>query len=283
MATNNPIAVVDELIELRGLRFHYRDWAPRRQGAPTLILLHGFTGHARSWDPLAAAMTDGYRVLAFDQRGHGESGWAPKDAYSIENMADDLIAFVQALEVKDVTLLGLSMGGLVTIEYASRSATPPAACIIVDIGPEIERTGSSRIQSNVQACDVFDSREGAFASARADNSRPPEALHRLRSDESLMRTGDGRYTYRYDRALRSSRALKFRDPDTVWTCCKRMACPTLIVRGGESDILAPAIADRMVQAIPDARLITIPGASHAVPFDAPEAFEAAIRGFSVDL
>jgi predicted alpha/beta-fold hydrolase len=74
-----PAPVTDELIEMRGLRFHYRDWRPKRAGAPTLVLLHGFTGHARSWDAFADAMTDRYRVLALDQRGHGETAWAPPD------------------------------------------------------------------------------------------------------------------------------------------------------------------------------------------------------------
>src|SRR3974390_2154541 len=101
-------AVADELIEMRGLRFHYRDWAPKKAGAPDLVLLHGYTSHARTWDSFAEAMTDRYRVLALDQRGHGESGWAPADRYGIEDMADDLAAFVKALGLKKFTLLGLS-------------------------------------------------------------------------------------------------------------------------------------------------------------------------------
>src|SRR5437868_649595 len=84
------VPVTDELIELRGLRFHYRDWRPKRAGAPTLVLLHGFTGHARSWDGFADAMTDRYRVLALDQRGHGETAWAPADRYGRTEMVDDL-------------------------------------------------------------------------------------------------------------------------------------------------------------------------------------------------
>src|SRR5262245_63363210 len=86
-------AVMDELIELRGLRFHYRDWASTRANAPDLVLLHGYTGHARSWDAFAEAMTDRYRVIALDQRGHGETGWT--DSYGTDQMADDLALFVK--------------------------------------------------------------------------------------------------------------------------------------------------------------------------------------------
>ena len=109
MHTDAPVA--DELIELRGLRFHYRDWPAKHAGAPDLVLLHGYTGHARSWDAFAQAMTDRYRVLALDQRGHGESAWAPADRYGVDDMADDLEAFVGALGLNGFTLLGLSMGG----------------------------------------------------------------------------------------------------------------------------------------------------------------------------
>ena len=115
-----PEAVVDELIEMRGLRFHYRDWPAKRACAKDLVLLHGFTGHARSWDAFAEAMTDRYRVLALDQRGHGETAWAPADRYGTDEMAEDLIAFVAALGLQDFTLLGLSMGGMVAMNYAGR-------------------------------------------------------------------------------------------------------------------------------------------------------------------
>src|ERR1700739_3737716 len=113
-----PMTVADELIEMRGMRFHYRDWPSQKPGARDLVLLHGFTGHARSWDAFAQAMTDRYRVLALDQRGHGESGWAGAGHYGIEAMTEDLRAFVAALGLQGFTLLGLSMGGMVAIDYA---------------------------------------------------------------------------------------------------------------------------------------------------------------------
>src|SRR5579871_1956499 len=92
-----PAKVSDQLLEMRGLRFHYRDWPAQRAGAADLVLLHGFSGHARSWDAFAEAMTDRYRVLALDQRGHGESAWASPDAYGVEEMVEDLEGFVRAL------------------------------------------------------------------------------------------------------------------------------------------------------------------------------------------
>jgi len=280
MGATRDGGVVDELIEMRGLRFHYRDWPSTRTDAPSLVLLHGYTGHARSWDAFAEAMTDRYRVLALDQRGHGETGWAPADQYGVADMADDLEAFVKALGLTGFTLLGLSMGGMVAMEYAGRQPKELAACVIVDIGPEIVQSGSQRIQAAVQeASDVFASRDEAFAVARAGNSRPPEAHHRHRSDHALMRTEDGRWTYRYDRALRSIRNLRRRDPEAAWQSCANINVPTQLIRGELTDILAPEIAERMVRTIPDIRFDTVADSGHSIPLDAPDAFLAAAREF----
>jgi pimeloyl-ACP methyl ester carboxylesterase len=270
---------MDELIELRGLRFHYRDWPSTKPGAPDLVLLHGFTGHARSWDAFAEAMTDRYRVLALDQRGHGESGWAAADQYGAGEMAKDLTAFVAAMGLDQFTLLGLSMGGIVTMEYAGARPKALAACVIVDIAPEIVPAGLTRIQTGVQSTDVFASKDEAFAAARAANSLPPEAHHRHRVDHNLMRTADGRWTWRYDRALRTPGNARARDADALWRACANINVPTLIIRGDRSDVMSPELAERMLQTIPYARLELVANSGHAVPLDAPDGFLAAARGF----
>ena len=271
--------VIDELIELRGLRFHFRDWPARRAGAPCLVLLHGYTGHARSWDAFAEAMTDRYRVLALDQRGHGETAWAPADQYGVDDMAADLTAFVQALGLDTFTLLGLSMGGMVAIDYAGARPAALSALVIVDIGPEIVASGSNRIQTGQQASDVFENREAAFIASRAANALPPEADLRHRVDYNLMRTADGRWTWRYDRALRSPATLRRRDAAAGWAACAQINVPTQIIRGELSDILSPEIAERMMATIPDARLDTVGKAGHSIPLDAPVGFLAAARDF----
>jgi pimeloyl-ACP methyl ester carboxylesterase len=273
-------AVTDELIELRGLRFHFRDWPCTREDAPALVLLHGYTGHARSWDAFASGMTGRYRVLALDQRGHGESAWAGTGGYGVDQMADDLAAFVGALRLTGFSLLGLSMGGMVAMEYAGRRPKELASLVIVDIGPELAAMGTGRIRERQETeSDVFASRDAAFASARAANSLAPDAHLRHRSDHSLMRLEDGRFTYRYDRALRSIRELRTRDAATGWASCASIAVPTLVIRGDQSDILDPEIAARMIDTIPDARLVTVERSGHSVPLDAPDGFLAAARGF----
>jgi pimeloyl-ACP methyl ester carboxylesterase len=273
-------AVRDELVEMRGLRFFYRDWAGPRPDAQTLVLLHGYTGHARSWDVFAEAMSQRYRVLALDQRGHGQTDWAPPTAYDTSEMVTDLSAFVAALGLSKLALLGLSMGGLVSIGYAGKRPAELARLVIVDIAPEIDVEGLKRIQAGVVRPDVFASREDAFARAREDNPIPPADHLRYRVDYSLMRRADGRYTFRYDRALRDPKNPRQGIPaEEGWRLVSKINVPTLLIRGERSDILSAAVAKRMAAAIADCRLVEVAGSGHPVPLDKPDEFLAAVRTF----
>ena len=179
MTAGMNTAVVDELIEMRGLRFHFRDWPSWRVDAPSLVLLMDIPAMRGPGTPSLEPMTDRYRVLALDQPGHGETDWAEADPYGIDDMADDLEAFVRALGLR----ASRSSAGPWVAWWRWTCWPPPealAACVIVDIGPEIVQSGSGRIQASVQAVDIFASRDEAFAAARAANSRPPEELHRHR-------------------------------------------------------------------------------------------------------
>lgn len=272
--------VRDELVEMRGLRFFYRDWAGPRLDAQTLVLLHGYTGHARSWDAFAEAMSQRYRVLALDQRGHGETQWAAPTAYDTSEMVTDLSAFVTALGLSKFVLLGLSMGGLVSIGYAGKRPAELAKLVIVDIAPEIDVDGLKRIQAGVVRSDVFDSREQAFARAREDNPIPPDEHLRHRIDYSLMRRADGRFTFRYDRALRDPKNPRQGIPAAEgWRLVSSIDVPTLLIRGQRSDILSADVAKRMAAAIPDCRLVEVVGSGHPVPLDKPDEFLAAVRTF----
>lgn len=272
--------VRDELIEIRGLRFHYRDWACDKPGARDLLLLHGYTGHARSWDAFAEAMSGEYRVLALDQRGHGETQWASADAYGTPEMVEDLKIFVDAMGLDDFVLLGLSMGGIVSFGYAGHRPPELGRLVIVDIAPEIDTQGLRTIQGNVARSDVFGSREEAFARARKDNPVPPEEHQRNRVYQSLMRTSEGGWTYRYDRALRDPDNRREGIPaEQGWQLVAGINVPTLLIRGESSDILSRSVAERFVRDVEDCRLVEIAGSGHPVPLDKPDEFLEAVRTF----
>ena len=225
-------------------------------------------------------MTDRYRVLALDQRGHGQTEWAKPDAYHTREMVADVEAFVAALGLQNFALLGLSMGGLVSIGYAGKRPAALGKLVIVDIAPEIDTVGLKRIQSGVVRSDVFASRDEAFARAREDNPIPPPEHQRYRVDYSLMRRADGRYTYRYDRALRDpNNAREGIPPDEAWRLVASIAVPTLLVRGALSDILSAPVAANMAKAIPGCRLVEVAGSGHPVPLDKPDDFLECVRTF----
>jgi pimeloyl-ACP methyl ester carboxylesterase len=224
-------------------------------------------------------MSDRYRVIALDQRGHGESSWAGPGGYGIGEMTLDLDAFVAALGLKTFDLVGLSMGGMVAMDYAGRRPGALGRLVIVDIAPEIAKQGSSRIQAGQKQPDVFDSREIAFDVMRTANPIPPDEHLRHRVYNNLMGLEGGSFTWRYDRALRDPRELKMRAPEEGWASCAAISAPTLVIRGELSDILAPEVADLMTRTIPGSRLATVEGAGHSIPLDKPNGFLGTARGF----
>ncbi|MBM3140921.1 MAG: alpha/beta hydrolase [Chloroflexi bacterium] len=273
-------AATDQFVTLNGLRFHYRDWPSARPGARDLVLLHGFTGHAHSWDSFAAALSAEYRVLALDQRGHGETEWAKPHEYGVDHMVSDVEAFVAELRLSGFALLGLSMGGRNAIHYAGRRPDALERLVIVDIGPEVAAEGSARIQAGVQANDVFASLDEAIDQARRSNPNADPVEQRHRVAHNLMPAPGGKWTYRYDRALRDPNNPRPRPaPELGWTLLASIDVPTLLVRGEVSDVLPRAMAERMAKTIPDCRLVEVAGSGHSIPLERPRGFLEAVRTF----
>jgi pimeloyl-ACP methyl ester carboxylesterase len=270
--------VQDKFVTLNGLRSHYRDWAPPRDDAPVLILLHGLTSHAHAWDTIARALCARYRILALDQRGHGESDWA--NEYTLSSAIQDLSAFAEALRLNKFALMGHSMGGLVAYNYTPSHLDQVKKLIIVDMAPEIMPAFSQRLGASMQANDVFDNPEQAFQQMRAGNPRPTDHEMRERAIHNLTQRADNKWTWRYDRGFRDgTRALERLAPEPQWQLLNQITCPTLLVRGAETDLLARETAERMTRTIPDCKLVDVSNAGHSVPLDNPERFVAAVREF----
>jgi pimeloyl-ACP methyl ester carboxylesterase len=268
----------DRTVELHGQVFHYTEWGD--PGAAPVVMLHGITGHARSWDDEAAALAERYHVLAFDQRGHGDSAPAPDGDYSTDAFAADLGAFLDALHLRTVHVVALSLGGRVAIAFAGRNPKRVRRLVIVDIGPDIAPEGRARVGRMIAGSpERFDSVEQALAFARAANPRYRETALRHRVGHGLRAHGNG-FAWKYDREIREQmRSGRWRDVIDLWPLWAAIACPALIVRGAESDILSPEIAKRMLETQPHARLVEVENAGHTVPGDQPEVFLKIVRDF----
>ena len=269
----------DHTVLLHGTRLHYTEWGDT--AAPPVILLHGVTGHARTWDDEARALSATWRVLALDQRGHGDSDPAPDGDYTTASLTDDLATFIDSLVLAQLSLVALSMGGRVAIAYAGRYPARVSRLVVVDIGREIAPVGGGRVGGMLAGSpERFDSVARAIDYARANAPRYTESMLRHRVEHGVRALADGGVTWKYDRAIRESiRNGRWRDPIELWPLWSAITCPILVIRGADSDILSPDIARRMLEARPQAELVEIPNAGHTVPGDQPQAFLDALKKF----
>jgi pimeloyl-ACP methyl ester carboxylesterase len=269
----------DHTVSLHGQRFHYTEWGAA--AAPPVVLLHGITGHARTWDDEARLLAERRHVLVLDQRGHGDSDPAPDGDYGDDALLGDLDAFVQALGLGRVSLLALSLGGRVAINYAGRYPARVERLVVVDIGPEIAPAGRARVGTLMAtAPERFASLEDVITHMRATAPRYTDAMLRHRAQHAVRPLPGGGFTWKYDRALRDAiRQGRLRLPADLWSQWRAITCPTLLVRGAESDVLSEDTAKRMIDALPAARLVVVADAGHTVPGDQPAVFQALLSEF----
>lgn len=265
----------DAFVDLPALRLHYLDWGTA--GRAPLVCLHGITQTAHSWDEVAPGLARGHHVLALDQRGHGDSSWAADGDYGLETQSRDLEAVLARVAAAPAILVALSMGGLTAMTLAARAPALVRALVVVDIAPEVEPTGVEQIRGFVAATDELDSFEEFVARAHAFNPRRSLDNVRARLRHNLRQLPSGRWTWKYDPAIRGSGRLRA-DAATLWEHARAIRCPALLVRGAESDVLAPGTAARLAEIL-GAEVRIVAGAGHSVMGDNPGGFLAAVDPF----
>ncbi len=257
---------------VNGLRLHYLGWGdPAR---PPLVLVHGYTGNAYAWQPVAPGLAEHFWVIAPDLPGHGDSDPLP-DGYTIQKYVAIFGRFVDGLGLGRFNLVGLSMGGRIGLVYAAENPDRVERLVIVDIGPQISRRWSQR-QAEPEP-EFFESVKEAAERLRRGNPYITAEYARFIAARSLKQRPDGGYVWKWDPALRQGvRAVPEID---YWEVLKRVNCPTLVLRGEESPILDQDVAERMVQVLPNGRLRVIPRAAHTLQEDNPAEFLKTLKEF----
>lgn len=287
----NPPAYVtpkDRWVELNGVNFHYLDWGNAH--LPHLVLLHGGSLTAHTWDMASLLLRDRYHVVALDQRGHGDTGWTPDDQLDQDNgdlMLEDSRAFIEHLGYDQLTLCGMSMGGMNAIRYAARHPERLDALVVVDVAPVTMREGVVEMEQFRQDTETMSKFEDFLERAIHFNPQRKPAHLKYSLLHSLKPVDDG-WTWKQDhrrrvvpegmtkeqqqevRELRSGALAK--DVESIQT-------PTLLLRGSISKILSEEAADAMATSMADCTHVVIEGAGHSVQGDQPAAMSAAIDAF----
>lgn len=251
-------------IVVRHQRFHFLEWGAA--DAPTILLLHGGHQSAHSWDLVSLHLAQKYRIIALDQRGHGDSEWARNGDYSNLTMAQDAHAFVQAIGLQNPIVMGHSMGGRNTLLLTRMDPSYPRALVIVDVGPETMEAGRKTISSFVKKNEIFDDLEHFVRNVREyDPYRSREHIERTVKYNMLERA-DGKYISKCDyRRWRGEIEVHDENRDSIsLDDVGKFEMPALIVRGENSNILAPDAAERFRDALPQGQLVIVPECGHNV-------------------
>jgi len=263
-----------------GLNLHYRDY-PGRADRPPILCVPGLTRNARDFEEIAERLAGEWRVLAIDLRGRGDSDYARDSAsYTPLTYVDDVLALLDQLALPRVVMFGTSLGGIVTMLLAVRARERLAGALLNDVGPEIEAAGLARIASYVGKSGSFPTWMHA---ARALEESNGDVYPRYEVEDWLAMAkrlyyvnASGRIVLDYDMRI----SEPFREaggaaaPD-MWPALKALSgLPVLVVRGGRSDILSAATAERMAAGLPGCELITISDVGHTPTLSEPEAVTA---------
>lgn len=276
-----------------GLSLFARDY-PGADGPAKLpvIAIHGLTRNSADFDAIAPLIArGGRRVLALDVRGRGQSDRATDPmTYQPPVYAKDVLGLLEVAGIERAVFLGTSMGGLITMAITALKSRVVAAAILNDIGPQVSPEGLARIAA--YSGQPVDTPTWAAAAAYAKRINEVALPHYTDADwdafaRRVFRDGtEGSPVLDYDPDIAvpiRAAGAKALVPN-LWPFFRRLARkrPTLLIRGGTSDLLGADIAAKMQKAAPEMRYAEIPGIGHAPMLDEPES-KAAIFEFLRDV
>jgi pimeloyl-ACP methyl ester carboxylesterase len=257
----------DHFVELNGARFRYQEWGDPL--APVVVFLHGVFLHAEPYELIVEPISaSGYRVLVLDQRGHGQS--AHRDDYSWQAFVDDFAAFWAALDLGCVDVIGHSMGGNHACRFAALHPGAVRRLVLVDtpLAADPSPDEPAFWDATARIGPLFPSGRQGFIDQVAELF--PRARHdalELHARE-LVEGEDGQLGFRYMPDL-DVFGHSEPPPGEEWAMCGRVDCPVLLIRAEHSELLTREGAARIVDAIPDAALVELPGSGHMVNWENP--------------
>lgn len=258
---------------VNGLKIHYDESG----SGNAIVFLHGFTGSHRDWANQKAALSDGFRMIALDLRGHGNSeAPASEDAYSIESFSEDVFSLLSKLGISDCCLVGHSMGGFTALQFVLDHPEMVRALVLVDTSSgDFEKVpGYEQLRAKLDDLALNAGLEAAF---EYDAENNPVRIERFRKHpewrevacRKVMGTSVNGYIF-------TPRAFGKWEPVTARL--SEIQVPTLIFLG-EDDTPFVKASEVMNRNIKGSELVVVPGAGHSPHEEAPEFFNRHLRRF----
>ena len=268
-------------------------WGALHHARP-LVCAHGFSRNGRDFDALASALSDTYQVYCPDAAGRGHSDWLEqREHYNYDQYLRDnatLLSHITAPLPDDpsrpspsVDWIGTSMGGLVGMMLAAQPHNPIRRLVLNDIGAQVSAASLNRIGEYVRETPTFET-VAAYQAHLADihaSFGPLDAAQWQHLARHSHRLEDDRVVPHYDPKIASAFDEPVEADVELWSLWSAIDIPTLVIRGGQSDLLTSETLDRMVELKPDTQVLEIPDAGHA-PALMRDHEIAAIRAFLSD-
>ena len=254
---------------------------------PAVLLFHGGGQTRHAWGgALQALASRSWYAASFDLPGHGSSGWASDGIYDLDLFATSVAA--AAGDFTTPVLVGASLGGISSLVAIGEGLVPTAAALVlVDVTPSLERRGVQRITDFMrQGVDGFESLDDvadAIATYLPNRRRPTDLSGlqknvRQREDGRWVWHWDPRFLHRIDNDGEPT-AGRFSPPLRLQAAARNVTVPTLLVRGGSSDVVSEEGAAELKELIPHAEVIDVAGAGHMVAGDRNDRFNDAVIDF----
>jgi pimeloyl-ACP methyl ester carboxylesterase len=275
-----PPSSTSHYLACAGRELHVTQWGAEH--AEVVVAWHGLARTGRDMDDIAAHLATRYRVICPDTLGRGLSQWSPlpDEEYQLAFYARQAVALLDQLGVAQCHWLGTSMGGAIGLHAAAGPLRGRIRRLVMnDIGPELAAPAVARIRSYAGSPAAFATvgeLEQYFRTIYKPYGVLTDAQWRRLAETSVRRLPDGRVTPHYDPAMVRQFIVHPTDYDQ-WPAWDALDIPVLVLRGQDSDLLLPEVADALRHRGPRAEVVTIPDCGHAPALNTPEQFSLVER------
>lgn len=261
------------IIQIEGVRVTYDEYGQATSGG-NVVLVHAFPLNRTMWDPLVAELRGTFHLVVPDMRGSGASE-IPEGATTMERMADDVHALVETLEITPFTLVGLSMGGYVALEYARKYPGELRALVLADT-----KAAADTAEEKAARYEMVKTLAADGPAAIAEAMLPKLLSEEARADDSEIVVKVRRMIETTSAAGIAAALVGMAERPDSTDLLSSIAVPTLVIVGSKDAGIPLGTAEAMAAAIPGAKLAVIEGSGHLSSVEKPLEFSQAVKDFA---